>query len=180
MSKIEELIREFQFAVNNYSLSSVDKEYIDTTRTALFSEFQRMENELKAYEALTPGGSEFVDDPQKVFAWIKDRLSNAGTVAAERNQLRNELASEREAHRWIPVSERLPEFCCGEASHYVLVVLKMDNSAFVYDKSIQYWKEYGWVYEWVEGAPRTMKDVGYDVIAWQPLPTALVPEGEEK
>jgi len=55
----------------------------------------RLHAELKSFESLTPGGSEFADDPKAVLAWLKDRLSTMGNLAAERNQLRAELDEAR-------------------------------------------------------------------------------------
>jgi len=40
-------------------------------------------------ESLTPGGSEFHDDPERCVAWIKDRLAFTAKIAAERNGLRD-------------------------------------------------------------------------------------------
>ena len=42
--------------------------------------------------ALTPGGSEFYGSPQRCLSWIKDRMSMIGKIAAERNELREQVA----------------------------------------------------------------------------------------
>lgn len=39
-------------------------------------------------EALTPGGSEYHDSPQRCLGWIKDRIAMTGKIAKERNELR--------------------------------------------------------------------------------------------
>ena len=46
-------------------------------------------------ESLTPGGSEFKNNPKACHEWIKARLQTRGRVASERNQLRARVA---EAH----------------------------------------------------------------------------------
>jgi chromosome segregation ATPase len=44
-----------------------------------------------ALESLTPGGSEFVGDPNACLEWIAKRISTAGKIAAERNDVRRQL-----------------------------------------------------------------------------------------
>ncbi len=44
-------------------------------------------------EALTPGGSEFHDNPSACLDWIRNRLRTTGEIAAERNKLRRQLAA---------------------------------------------------------------------------------------
>jgi hypothetical protein len=53
----------------------------------------KLRADLKSFEGLTPGGSEFVNDPKAVYAWIKDRLDTVIHVASERNKLRADLAT---------------------------------------------------------------------------------------
>jgi len=48
----------------------------------------------KALESLTPGGSEFHDDPKRCLAWIKDRLSGPFvSVKTENDELKRQLAA---------------------------------------------------------------------------------------
>jgi len=43
-----------------------------------------------AIVSLTPGGSEFYDNPERCAEWVQERLSTTGKIAAERNELRKE------------------------------------------------------------------------------------------
>jgi hypothetical protein len=77
-------------------------------------------------------------------------------------ELEQQLAAEREAHRWIPVSEKLPE-----PGVYVLVILGGNEPALMlsldYDKNS--WRNtVGWPFA-----------LRHD--CWQPLPSAQ--EGEK-
>ena len=45
----------------------------------------------RALLAMTPGGSEFVNDPMACLGFIEGRMSTMGKVAAERNALRKLL-----------------------------------------------------------------------------------------
>ena len=56
-----------------------------------------------AIEALTPGGSEFHDSPERCLEWIRERLRVVAEIAAERNRLREEaymLRGELDHERW--------------------------------------------------------------------------------
>jgi hypothetical protein len=48
-------------------------------------------NVFEALENLTPGGSEFVDDPERCLECIKQRIDNVVQVAKERNKAQNAL-----------------------------------------------------------------------------------------
>jgi len=68
--------------------------------------------------------------------------------------LQNDLASEQEKHRWIPVSERLPELTVGGAvenqndnpivSETYLVAVRRNDGIFYEHVLAKYWKNYGW------------------------------------
>jgi hypothetical protein len=42
-------------------------------------------------ESLTPGGSEFHNDPERCAQWIKKKLSSRATLAGQRNEMRDAL-----------------------------------------------------------------------------------------
>ena len=44
----------------------------------------------RQWEELTPGGSEFHDNPRRCQEWIKDRLSTIIAICKERNSVRDE------------------------------------------------------------------------------------------
>ena len=52
-------------------------------------------------ERLTPGGSEFVRDPDRCIAWIRERLATVAKIAAERNDLRGEVMRLKLARRKV-------------------------------------------------------------------------------
>lgn len=58
----------------------------------LETELAQANEAAKLLEGLTPGGSEFVNNPERCAEFIHARLDSAGALAAERNQLREELA----------------------------------------------------------------------------------------
>jgi hypothetical protein len=57
---------------------------------ALTAQVERL---TKALDELTPGGSEFHDDPERCLQFIKDRMTSNGKLAAERNELREALTA---------------------------------------------------------------------------------------
>ena len=59
----------------------------------------RAENKriIKLFELLTPGGSEFYNDPDRCYRFAKDSHATMGKVAAERNALRARVAELEEA-----------------------------------------------------------------------------------
>jgi hypothetical protein len=72
-------------------------------------------------ESLTPGGSEFVGSPDRCVEFVRARLSTLGKVAAERNDLRDDLlkTDEDRAH-WMAKcagleveNARLKDFAAG-------------------------------------------------------------------
>jgi hypothetical protein len=93
--------------------------------------------------------------------------------------LEQENARLREAQRWIPVGEGLPEDVCGGASTYVDVVYANFDEEIgeigsqYYRKITQYWHKYGlWEYEYNRG-PKSFEEYGYKVIFWKnrtPIP----------
>jgi len=50
------------------------------------------EEYLKKYEYLTPNGSEFINNPQRVYEYIKERLNSAGEAKKEVVRLKRRLA----------------------------------------------------------------------------------------
>jgi len=56
---------------------------------------------MKMIEKLTPGGSEFYNNPERCINWANDRMSSAGTLAAERNRLRTQVSNLEEDLRTI-------------------------------------------------------------------------------
>ena len=72
-----------------------------------------------------------------------------------------ELAERREADRWIPVSERLPE--------PNIAVLTYINTGTTKTYCLANWNEFyqGWE-EWI--GIKLLRDKHYIVIAWKPLP----------
>ena len=63
-------------------------------RNALLAENKRI---IKLFELLTPGGSEFYNDPDRCYRFAKDSHATMGKVAAERNALRARVAELEEA-----------------------------------------------------------------------------------
>lgn len=51
---------------------------------------------MRILESLTPGGSEFHNNPKACEEWVRGRLGTLSKVAGERNRLRAELETERE------------------------------------------------------------------------------------
>jgi hypothetical protein len=80
----------------------------------------------------------------------------------------------RERDRWISVGKRLPEFDLGLASHSVEVAYRVPESHSYLRMETQYWKEYGWEYEWKRGQVVTMEQAGYVVDFWREK--TLLPE----
>jgi len=62
----------------------------------LRAENAKLREALKKFESLTPGGSEFADDWERIFKWVKERSSFVTEVAIQRNQYRDDLARLRE------------------------------------------------------------------------------------
>jgi len=85
---------------------------------------------------------------------------NVDNLHAEIKELEAELAALREANRWIPVSERLPEF----ASTEVEVAYRAHDQKRYRHGYACYFKDMGWCregYDW-------MADYGYVVEYWRP------------
>jgi hypothetical protein len=74
--------------------------------------------------SLTPGGSEFYDEPERCVEWARERMANAAKLAKERNELRAEV-------------ERLT----GElaAANAALAATKQQLAEALVD--IEYWKD---------------------------------------
>lgn len=100
-------------------------------------------------------------------------------VAHEIIRLTRELAELKERTRWIPVSERLPEFDLGLASHYVEVAYRIEGATHYMCGDYQYWKDYGWEMEYSGGKHKTFEYFGYIVDYWREhLPLPAPPEAE--
>jgi hypothetical protein len=95
-------------------------------------------------------------------------------------KLEAEVERLREAQRWIPVGERLPELGSGGiASTYVEVVYRVLDGRMYLRGSFQYWRDYGWLYEFKNGEPITFEDWGYVVDFWKPFsPLPEPPEAD--
>jgi hypothetical protein len=116
---------------------------------------------------------ELIDNLQEAAMQIEyhDTLEGRDILVSTRNALRNafvgleqQLAAERDLHRWIPVSEKLPE-----PGIYVLVTLMGNKSALMmsldYDKNS--WRNtMGWPFALSQ----------YD--CWQPI-SPVQQEGEK-
>jgi hypothetical protein len=83
-------------------------------------------------------------------------------------QSRNARIAELE-QRWVPVSERLPELHGEIASDYIDVAYRYAGGVHYMRRNIQYWKDYGWIYEFKFGKPVTFFDCGYVIDYWMPL-----------
>jgi len=95
---------------------------------------------------------------------VEQLVENSGDL----HQLTNEIARLREAQRWIPVGERMPEFELGTASKYVEVAYRIPGSPNYLRGDVQYWEKYGWVFKWENGKAETFDDYGYIVEFWKP------------
>ena len=98
--------------------------------------------------------------------------------AAEHEQLAEwltELQERREADRWIPISERLPEAEYGE-SDSVLVCFENET------RGILYFNGGNWCYPTGETYISVNHKNGWHnkVVAWMPLPKPYKPEGSEE
>lgn len=82
--------------------------------------------------------------------------------------LQAEIDRLREAQRWIPVGERMPECEPGMASKYVDIAYRIPGSRSYMRETVQYWEKYGWVFKWKNGKAETFDDY-YIVEFWKPL-----------
>ena len=89
---------------------------LDAVRDSLRKENKalRAENKriIKLFELLTPGGSEFYNDPDRCYRFAKDSHATMGKVAAERNALRARVA---ELEKLMLEAMDNCETCRGEA-----------------------------------------------------------------
>ena len=128
-------------------------------------------------------------------AALKKQLSDLCPIAylpvieslqAEKHLLMDELAALKDAVRWIPVSEKLPEV--NIASNHVDVLYRyVDENGnpigeHYYTMETQYWEKYGWAYNWEKGKCTGFEEYGFVVEFWrarQPLPLPPAPEVKE-
>ena len=104
-------------------------------------------------------------------------------MKARGRYLEEENARLREAARWIPVEERLPEDTLGGASAHVEVAYAVFNEEtgeignYYLRGETQYWHKYGcWGYEYKDKVVH-FEEWGYKVLFWRnitPLPSLEV------
>lgn len=63
---------------------------LDTAQHTIAALTARVKEQLRAVEALTPGGSEFAGDFDACIRWIVDRMKTTAAIAKERNEARSE------------------------------------------------------------------------------------------
>ena len=123
------------------------------------------------------GSSNIQPAPLSDYEWYRcndcDALSGRGGAIGWNSRpledaLQAEIARLREAQRWIPVGERMPEFELGTASKYVEVAYRIPGSPNYLRGDVQYWEKYGWVFKWENGKAETFDDYGYIVEFWKP------------
>lgn len=64
---------------------------------AMFSQAWTEQELIKSLESLTPGGSEFSNDPDRCIAWVKDRLETVAKQVRKRQQAEADNAALVEA-----------------------------------------------------------------------------------
>ena len=70
-------------------------QFIALARTALPQLAQRVVDLEKQLESLTPGGSEFYNDPERCIQWVKDRLATVSKQVKKRKEAEAENAKLR-------------------------------------------------------------------------------------
>lgn len=70
---------------------------------------QERDRVVRLLEDLTPGGSEFVNNPDRAAAFVRDRMATSGSLAAERNRLRTLLEEMAAALIWASGSPSFAE-----------------------------------------------------------------------
>lgn len=106
------------------------------------------------------------------------RLENE-SLNGEKERLKAKLAALKEAARWIPVSEKLPEFKYPGWSSEVQLAYKIHGCKYNGQQCVS--RYYRNVHR--EGLPdweyngKTLREYGYEAVAWRPLPQP--PEVEE-
>jgi hypothetical protein len=161
--KIEELIEDFEITIN---MDEGDGTRIKEVRSALLSEYRRMESELASQVSQVDEANQLDDFVTSCIEYSDGKLSSLEVVRDIYKRLHdtiNELLTEREAHRWIPVSERLPEE--KKVIDYVLVI---EDCGYI--TKARYSHTYT---QWHDGDGVTLNYVTH----WKPLPAA--PESEE-
>ena len=113
---------------HTWSWESLDHPPLEEAR----KELADLRNDLKSFESLTPGGSEFADDPKAVYTWLKDRQDSFIKVVLERNALRQRT-------EWQPIDT------CPEKTD-VLLLLPSSSGLHVEQaerEGFQYFSLYG-------------------------------------
>ena len=146
--KFEKLIKSFQYAVSAFLPGfSTDRQEIDNAHDAMVAYVTGLEEELdeigkaRHKDVLVLGG-----------LYLKNQeLTTRNLALAEDNiALRIEIDMLREAARWIPVSERLPE-------EGVAVIVKYESGYAIAFYKDGVWRRYSnW---WIDG-----------ITHWRPLP----------
>ena len=115
--------------------------------------------------------------------WNISGLENENKILQrEVYELKQRIAELEAQTRWIPVSERLPEFNGLTASNHVEVAYRYKGGVHYMLKPAQYWKNYGWVYDFKSGRAIIFSDYGYVIDYWMPqytLPETLIEPLEE-
>jgi hypothetical protein len=160
MTISDDELKQLQEFTNRLSLAGADNDVV-----VQCVGYHEETDEYEFAKFATLGGTEIAS---KVYSI----LVNFPALAAELLELR-EL---REQTRWIPVTERLPEFSCGMASRPVeIACYYYGNRTPLRKNDVQFWQEHGWVSNWENGKPTTFKELGYTIYAWRyytPLPEA--------
>lgn len=95
---------------------------------AMFSQAWTEQELIKSLESLTPGGSEFSNDPDRCIAWVKDRLETVAKQARKRQQAEADNAA-------------LVEIFSAEGVAYALHTAYTNPSRFGYDTPSDEWEE---------------------------------------
>jgi len=127
----------------------------------------------------------FEDCDMEDKTWCQDQIADEDVeyiLMSEYNKLQEKL----HRYRWIPISEQLPEFIYGSevgeesASAVVEVAYRYPNGKQYYSRRVQFWRKYGWLYEFNKGKPITFEDYGFVIDFWRELmPLPEPPKDEE-
>lgn len=133
-----------------------DAEFIAHARTDIPALLQHIAALHRMLHDLTPGGSEFVDDPKRCLVFIEGQLKTLAKVAGERNALQQRVDEDR----WIAVSESLPEVNLHVLIKHAAYTLHDPSMTVGWRDGAKNWYECGGEYNVC------------DVTHWRPLPAA--------